>query len=165
MPPPSSPVPRLSSVLSAVLTVHTIANRPPLRPLSQKGREGRPPRPLLGDVIATPRHYLGSDQQPQGSASGCRSSCPPRPRPLPLRQVVKVGRRASQGGRSPPAHPVDPLHPCRGASEYMRTPPRVGEGVVSAYQGGGTDLRESLFRDFLRGCIALNINYLFSPKG
>ena len=30
---------------------------------------------------------------------------------LPLFQVVRVGQRASHGGRSPPAHPVDPLHP------------------------------------------------------
>ena len=28
-----------------------------------------------------------------------------------LLQVVRVGQRASQGGRFPPAHPVDPLHP------------------------------------------------------
>ena len=33
------------------------------------------------------------------------------------------------------------------------------------YQGGEARRRESLSRDFLRGCIALNINYLFSPKG
>ena len=52
-----------------------------------------------------------------------------------------------------------------GASEYMRTPPKVGSGVVSTYQGGVAARRESLSRDFLRSCIALNINYLFSPKG
>ena len=47
----------------------------------------------------------------------------------------------------------------------MRTPPEVGEGCAKPYQGGGGRRRESLSRDFLRGCIALNINYLFSPKG
>ena len=31
--------------------------------------------------------------------------------------------------------------------------------------GGGARPCDSKFREFLRGCIALNINYLFSPKG
>ena len=55
MPPPSSPVPRLSSVPSAASTVHTIASRSPLRPIvpALRERDGRPPRPLLGDAIAT----------------------------------------------------------------------------------------------------------------
>ena len=39
MPPPSSPVPRLSSVPSAASTVHTIASRSPLRPLVSALRE------------------------------------------------------------------------------------------------------------------------------
>ena len=71
MPPPSSPVPRLSSAPSDVFTVHTIASRSPHRPLvsALMERDGLPPRPLLGDVIATPRHHLASDQKPQGSAS------------------------------------------------------------------------------------------------
>ena len=54
IPPTSSPVPRISSVPSAASTVHTIASGH-LLTLSQKEREGRPPRPLLGDVIATDR--------------------------------------------------------------------------------------------------------------
>ena len=32
-------------------------------------REGRLPRPLLVDAIATPRHHIASEQQPQGIAS------------------------------------------------------------------------------------------------
>lgn len=62
---------------------------------------------------------IDSDQQRQGSASGCRSSCPPRPRPLPLCQVVRVGR-------SPPAHPVDPLHPAGGAVRIVPDGSRQG---------------------------------------
>ena len=166
MPPPSSPVPRLSSVPSDVYTVHTIASRSPLRPLvsSLREREGRPPRPVQGDAIATPRHHIASEQQPQGIAS---TFCHPA-------RLVHVlfhpsggeGRAASQPGRATPSRsPRRPSPPCRGASAYMRTPPKVGEGVVSTYQGGGARRRESLSRDFLRGCIALNINYLFSPLG
>ena len=46
--------------------------------------EGRPPRPLLGDVIAAPRHTSPPiDQQPDGQHLCCLSSCPPRPRPIP----------------------------------------------------------------------------------
>lgn len=80
---------------------------------SASGRSHRPPSPPI---------------QRQGSASGCRSSCPSRPRPLPLCHVVRVGRRASQGGRSPPAHPVDPLHPAGGAGRIYPDGSRRGEG-------------------------------------
>ena len=47
----------------------------------------------------------------------------------------------------------------------MRTPPEIGEGRAKPYQGGEGRRRESLSRDFLRGCIALKFNYLISPKG
>ena len=69
MPPPSSPVPRLSSVPSAASTVHTIASRSPLRPIvpALSERDGRPPRPLLGDAIATTSPSTNNQQQ--GSAS------------------------------------------------------------------------------------------------
>lgn len=52
------------SVPSDVFTVHTIASRSPLRPLlsALRERDGRPPRPLLGDAIATPRHHIGTDR-------------------------------------------------------------------------------------------------------
>lgn len=101
MPPPSSPVPRLSSCSVCCPTVHTIASAHPLATShKQPGREeGRAPRPVLGDTITTPRHTSPPiDQQPQGSAS---TVCHPArlvPASLPLRQVVRVGQRASQGG-------------------------------------------------------------------
>ena len=38
-------------------------------------------------------------------------------------------------------------------------------GSVVTSQGGAAHPCESKFREFLRVCIALNINYLFSPKG
>lgn len=104
------------------------------------------------------------DQQP--AATGQRldglPSCPPRPRPL--LQVVRAGQRASQVGRFPPAHPVAPSPPYRSASAYMRTP-QDGEGCAKPSQGGEARPCDSKFREFLRGCIALNINYLISPLG
>lgn len=117
MPPPSSPVPRFPSVPSAPPPVHTIASRSPLRHHRTSNQDerkgGHPVRfwAMSSPHLATTSPPIGSDQQRQGSAAGCRSFCPPRSRPLPLFQVVRVGQRASQGGRSPPAHPVDPLHP------------------------------------------------------
>ena len=90
-------------------------HRQPLttRPLvsALRERDGRPPRPLLGDVIATPRHHIASEQQPQGIAS---TFCHPPRLFLVLvlfLQVVREGQRASQGGPPLPAHPVYPLHP------------------------------------------------------
>ena len=85
MPPPSSPVPRLSSVPSAASTVHTIASRSPLRPLVSALREmdGRPPRPLLVDVIATPRHHIATERPAAGQLLDGLTSCPPRPLPRP----------------------------------------------------------------------------------
>ena len=102
----------------------------------------------------------------------CSICCPKRPhhrqrsppRPLATSPRVREGRRASQGGRSPASHPAAPLHPA-GVPRHICGHLRRGAGSGQPYQGGGADLRESLFRDFLRGCIALNINYLFSPKG
>ena len=70
MPPTSSPVHRLSSASSAASTVITIASRSPPHPFatSPRVREGRSPRPLLGDVIATPRHHLATDRPATSSA-------------------------------------------------------------------------------------------------
>ena len=140
MPPLSSPVPRLSSAPSDVYTVHTIASRSPPHPLatSHRVREGRPPRPVQGDAIATPRHHIASEQQPQGIAS---TFC----HPARLVHVLFLssssshpsggkGRAPSQPGMATPSRsPFRPSPPCRGASAYMRTPPKVGEGVVSTY--------------------------------
>ena len=91
------------SAPSDVFTVHIIASRSPPHPLatSPRVREGRPPRPLLGDVIATPRHHLASNQRPQGSVS---TFCHHARLVLflflflPLIQVVKAGqsKRASR---------------------------------------------------------------------
>ena len=133
----------LFCLLSSPSTPSPAAHRFATTSHQQPGREeGRPPRPLL-------------------------PSCPPRPRPrsLPLPHVVRVGQRASQGGAIPSRSPRRPSPPCRGAFAYMRTPPEGGEGVVSTYQGGEAAARKVLSREFLRGCIALNINYLFSPSG
>ena len=101
MTPPSSHVPRLSSAPSAFYTVHTIASRSPLRPLvpALRERDVRPPRPLLGDVIATPRHHIASDQQPANSSQQTAvqrldglTSCPPRPRPRHLPSGGEEGK-------------------------------------------------------------------------
>ena len=57
------------------------------------------------------------------------------------------------------------LHHLDGASRINAD--TSGDGAVSVVpsQGGVARPRDSKFRDFLRSCIALNINYLFSPKG
>ena len=111
MPPPSSPVPRLSSDPSDVFTVHTIASRSPLRPLvsSLRERDGRPPLPLLVDVIATTSPATSDHRAaPRRSAIMPASSSSPS---LSLLQVVREGQRVIQGGPPLPAHPADPLHP------------------------------------------------------
>lgn len=100
---------------------------------------------------------IDSDQQRQGSASGCRSSCPPRPRPLPLCQVVRVGR-------SPPTHPVDPLHPAGGAVRIVPDGSRQGAGGNIPVRGA-VFLANQSSQDRPHKCIALNINYLISPLG
>ena len=111
-----------------------------------------------------PRHHIASEQQPQGIAS---TFChPARLVQFLFHPSGGEGRAASQPGRATPSRsPRLPSPPCRGASAYMRTPPKVGEGVVSTYQGGEGRPCDSKFREILRGCIALNINYLFSPLG
>ena len=100
MPPPSSPVPRLSSVPSDVFTVHTIASRSPHRPLvsALREREGRPPRPVQGDAIAT----TSPPHRQRTAATGHRldvlPSCPPRPRPLPSCGEVGHSKRNRKRG-------------------------------------------------------------------
>lgn len=91
MPPPSSPVPRLSSVPSAASTFHTIASSSPLRQLLSALREkdGRTPRPLLGDAIATTspphRHRSTSSRAaPRRFAILPASSTSPPSSPVPL---------------------------------------------------------------------------------
>ena len=105
MPPTSSPVHRLSSAPSAASTVLNIASRSPPHPLatSPRVREGRSPRPLLGDVIATPRHHLATDRPATSSdrAAPRRSAILPTSSSSPsssILQVVRVSqsRRASR---------------------------------------------------------------------
>ena len=102
MPPPSSPVPRLSSAPSDVFTVHTIASRSPLRPLVSaiRERDGRPPRPLLGDAIATTSPHLAADRPAASKQHGSASTvCHPSRLVLVLfLHVVRKGR-ANETGR------------------------------------------------------------------
>ena len=90
MPPTSSPVPRLSSAPSDASTVHTIASGSPLRPLvsALMERDGRPPRPLLGDAIATTSPHLAADRPAEGQRLDGLQSSPPRPLPRPLFHVI-----------------------------------------------------------------------------
>ena len=127
MPPTSSPVHHLSSAPSAASTVLTIASRSPPHPLatSPRVREGRSPRPLLGDVIATPRRRSTSSRaSPRRSAILPASSSSPSPLP------GCEGRAASKPGRAILSRSsCRPSPPCRGASAYWRTPPESGRAA------------------------------------
>ena len=83
MPPTSRPFLASPSAPSDVFTIHTIDSCSHLTTSNHHRRDGRPPRPLLGDAIATPRHRSTSSKRPQGIASGCLSSILPRPLPCP----------------------------------------------------------------------------------
>ena len=74
MPPTSSPVPRLSSVPSAASTVHTTASRSPLTTSHHHRMKWRPPRPLLGDAIATTSQHLAADRPTTSSRAAPRRS-------------------------------------------------------------------------------------------
>ena len=89
----------------------------------------RPPRPVLGEAIATTSPHLATDRQAANKKAGQRlglsgilpasssSSSPPS---------GGEGRAASQPGRAIPSRsPCRPSPPCRGASAYWRTPPEV----------------------------------------
>ena len=78
-----------------------------------KEREERAPCPAL---VGCHRHHLATtsppiDQQPDGQHRGLSVILPASPLPRPILQVVMAWQRVSQGGRSLPAHPADPLHP------------------------------------------------------
>ena len=77
MSPTSSPVPRLSSVPSAVLTVRTIASRSPGR-TTNKGEERADTLTGSGWMPSPPPLHRSTSNQ-KGSHSFCLSSCPPRP--------------------------------------------------------------------------------------
>lgn len=108
MPPPSSPVPRLSSVPSAVLTVRTIASA---QHLTQSGRAGTLPR--LWVMLSPPSRHRSANSQQRGrpparagdplplilptlsTLPGCLGILPTDPR--------QAGRReAFQGGGADP---------------------------------------------------------------
>ena len=103
MSPTSSPVPRLSSAPSAASTVLNITRRSPPHPLatSPRVREGRSPRPLLVDVIATPRHHLATDRPATSSdrAAPRRSAILPTSSSSPSSSILQVVR-ASQSRRA-----------------------------------------------------------------
>lgn len=109
------PLPLFCSVCCLTPSAPSPAAHPSPRRTSNQGREeGRPPRRGLGDVIATPCHHLATDRQrpaATGQRLGLSVILPASAPSSSLCQVVRGWRRASQGGRSPPAHPVDPLHP------------------------------------------------------
>ena len=155
---------------SPALTPHPIAPAP-----RERGKSGHP-APALGDVIATTSPANNRGSSPAGAvyhpaasrlrpSVHCLTFCPPSCTPLPLCQVVR-GRADHQPGQAIPSRSsCRPSPPPAGASAYWRTPQEIGEGCAKPYQGGEARPCDSKFREFLRGCIALNINYLFSPKG
>lgn len=90
-----------SPLFRSVCCPHPSTPSPAAHPLARsryRKREGKDGHPVRFWAMPSP-HLDGLP------------SCPPRPRPLPLRQVVRVGQRVSQGGRSPAAQNADPLHP------------------------------------------------------
>ena len=121
MPPPSSPVPRLSSAPSDVFTVHTIASRSPLRPLVSALREmdGRPPRPLLGDAIAT-------------------TSPPHRHRP------ITSSRAAPRLSAILPASSSSPSHPSGGEEGKRKRANRTGRERTRAKVAADIFARSSI---------------------
>lgn len=164
MPPTSSPVPRLSSAPSDASTIHNIASRSPLRPLVSALRERDGRRLVRFWAMSSPphRHRSTSNQQPQGSAS---TVCHP-PRLVLFPHSGGDGRATSQPGREISSRsPLPTSPPFRGSSAYMRTPPKAG-GQGAKYQcGGAVVLANQNSQDRPHKCIALNINYLFSPLG
>ena len=71
---------RSSPLFCSVCCLHCPQHRQTLTPhplaTSPRVREGRSPRPLLGDVIATPRHHLATDR-PATRRAAPRSVCHP----------------------------------------------------------------------------------------
>ena len=71
MPPTSRPFLASPSAPSDVFTIHTIDSRSHLTTSHHHRRDGRPPRPLLGDAIATTSQHLASDLSPVPRLSFC----------------------------------------------------------------------------------------------
>ena len=83
------------SAPSDAFTVHTIATRSPLRPLvsALRERDGRPPRPILGDAIDTTSPHLAADRPAAWQRLDGLPSSPPRPRSLPSCGEVGQSKR------------------------------------------------------------------------
>ena len=103
MPPPSSPVPRLSYVPSDVYTVNTIASRSPLRHLVSAIRgEGRKATPSgSGRCYRHTSPHIAADRPAAGQRLDGLPSFPPRPRSLPscgdVGQSKRNRKRGNQG--------------------------------------------------------------------
>ena len=85
----------MSSPSTPSTAAHTIDSRSHLTTSHHHRRDGRPPRPLLGDAIATPR------QQPEGQRLDSLPSSPPRPRPRlssPFPGGKSEGREPARAG-------------------------------------------------------------------
>lgn len=167
MPPPSSPVPRLSSVPSAVLTVRTIATTSP--PFTQPGQRGQgfglsvilPP---LACVLLPAASFRLPRSPLFVLISSARSCLTFRP-PLPARLVGGEGRAGHQPGQAIPSRSsCRPSPPCRGASAYCQPIPGRRAGG-RRFRAAGLIRATQSFRGNRREQIALNINYLYSPVG
>lgn len=85
--------------------------------------------------LATPRHTSPPIDQQQGSPSAvCH---PARPRPLPLRQVVRVRAERQPGRAIPSRSPCRPSPPCRGAPRHIGGHLWRGAEIHQPYQSGG----------------------------
>lgn len=105
----------------------------------RQGGKGSP-RPVLVVIPSPPpRHRSTSNQQLQGSASGCRSSFPPRPLPrLSSPPSGGEGRAASQPGRATSSRsPCRPSPPCRGCLGILAAPLEIGRGSFSHLRAAG----------------------------
>ena len=154
---------RSSPLFCSVCCLHCPHHRQPLTPSPARNIAKGEGRTVTPSASGRCHHHTSPATRraaPRQSAILPASSSSPSPLP------GCEGRAASKPGRAILSRSsCRPSPPCRGASAYWRTPPERGAGSGVPYQGGAGRLRESLFRDFFYGCIALNINYLFSPKG
>ena len=93
MPPTSRPFLASPSAPSDVFTIHTIDSCSHLTTSNHHRRDGRPPRPLLGDTIATTSPHLAADRPAAGQRLDGLPSSPPRPRSLPSCGEVGQSKR------------------------------------------------------------------------
>lgn len=142
------PVPRSSS-LPSLPDDRPPSHRQPLtltRPHHRPGRaEGAPVR-LWVKSSPPPHHRPTSRQQTAGQSLGRSAILPASPRPSPSREVVRVWQTASQGGRSPPAHPADPLHPAGVPGHKCGHLGRRGGGRVTPSGRRGSSSRIRVLR-------------------